>query len=260
MNTVIVPTDFSEASLNAARYAVKLITGLDGVEMILYHTYENNLEVENIYENLERIKGELQAGNDIKISTLADEGDFVTELDKLARHLQADLIVMGIGDRPVMAQAIMGNNTLKMTETKFCPILVIHPDCEFREIKNVLLATDLKNVISTTPSGPIKKILRTFHPNLHVINVNTEHYVALTEEHEAERQSLKEMFSEFNPEFYFLRLYDVDEAINQFASDKNIDLIIAIHKEHSAVYRFFKTSHIKNLAYQSTVPLLTIHE
>ncbi len=260
MNTVIVPTDFSETSLNAARYAVKFISGLDDVEMILYHTYENNLEVENIYENLERIRKELTADGDVKISTLADQGDFVTELEKLARHLQADLIIMGIGDRSAVAQAIMGSNTLRMTETKFCPILVIHPDSEFREIKNVLLTTDLKNVISTTPSAPIKKILKAFQPNLHVINVNTEHYVALTEEHEAEKQGLKEMFAEFNPEFYFLRLYDVDEAINQFASDKNIDLIIAIHKEHSAVYRFFKTSHIKNLAYHSTVPLLTIHE
>ena len=127
-------------------------------------------------------------------------------------------------------------------------------------IKNVLLTTDLKNVISTTPSGPIKKLLNTFKPNLHVINVNTDHYIALTEEHEAEKQKLKAMFAEFNPEFYFLRLYDIDEAINQFASDKNIDLIIAIHKDHSMMHKFFRTSHIKNLAYQSTLPVLTIHE
>jgi hypothetical protein len=55
----------------------------------------------------------------------------------------------------------------------------------------------------------------------------------LTEEHEAEKRKLANMFSDFNPEFYFLRLFDVEEAINQFAEDKNIDLIINVHREHS---------------------------
>jgi nucleotide-binding universal stress UspA family protein len=67
------------------------------------------------------------------------------------------------------------------------------------------------------------------------------------------------MFSEFNPEFYFLKLFDVEEALTQFASDKNIDLIITIQKEHSKIYRFFK-SHTKSLAYQSTIPVLVVHE
>ena len=54
-----------------------------------------------------------------------------------------------------------------------------------------------------------------------------------TEEYEAEKTRLMEMFAEYKPEFYFLRLFDIDEAINQFAEDKNIDLIISVHKEHS---------------------------
>ena len=68
------------------------------------------------------------------------------------------------------------------------------------------------------------------------------------------------MFAEFNPEFYFLRLYDVEDAINQFAGDKNIDLIITINKEHSLVHKRFITGHTKKLAYQSTVPVFVVHE
>jgi len=59
MNTVIVPVDFSETSSNAARYAVKLLSGVEGVEMILYHTCEKEIELENASENLEILKGEL---------------------------------------------------------------------------------------------------------------------------------------------------------------------------------------------------------
>ncbi|MBS1654750.1 MAG: universal stress protein, partial [Bacteroidetes bacterium] len=39
MKTVIVPVDFSETSLNAARYAVQLLTGHYGVNMILLSVY-----------------------------------------------------------------------------------------------------------------------------------------------------------------------------------------------------------------------------
>lgn len=261
MNTVIVPVDFSDTSLNAARYATKLLSGHNGVEMILYHMFVKENEEENSIENLENLKNELLATAEVNITTLTDMGDdFVDELEKLARHRQADLVIMGITGRSTLAQIFIGSNALKMAESKFCPVLIIPPHCQFREVKNVLLTTDLKNVVSTTPSVPIKKVLKTFHPDLHIINVNEELYIQLSEEYEAEKVKLREMFSEFNPEFYFLRLFDVDEAINQFANDKNIDLIINVQKEHSKLFRIFKSSHTKTLAYQSTIPVLVVHE
>ena len=45
------------------------------------------------------------------------------------------------------------------------------------------------------------------------MNVDSEHYIAITEEYQAEQFKLKEMFSEFNPDFYFLSLHDIDEAL-----------------------------------------------
>jgi len=261
MNTVIVPVDFSDTSLNAARYAVKLLSGHEGVELILYHMYQKENEEEVSKENVENLKNELLQVANVNISTLTELGDvFIDELEKLARHREADLVIMGITGRSSLAQIFIGSNALKMAESKFCPVLIIPPNCQFREVKNILLTSDLKEVVNTTPSVPIKKVLKTFQPNLHVVNVNEDTYIELSEDYEAEKESLREMFREFNPEFYFLRLFDVDEAITQFANDKSIDLIITIQKEHSKLYKFFKGSTTKNLAYQSTIPVLVVHE
>jgi nucleotide-binding universal stress UspA family protein len=114
--------------------------------------------------------------------------------------------------------------------------------------------------MASTPSVPIKKILKTFQPSFHIMNVDSEHYVALTEAYQAERNKLKEMFSEFNPEFYFLGLQHVDEAISQFAKDKNVDLIIMVHKDQTILSRLFVKSHTKQLIYHSSVPVLALHE
>lgn len=261
MNTVIVPVDFSETSMNAARYAVKLLTGHYGVNMILHSVYEKATLAAETEAKLEKLKAELMDTGIVKITLLAEEGnDFITELEKLARHQQADLIIMGITGRSAIGQTLIGSNTLKMVEKKVCPILIIPPDASYKEIKNVLLTSDFKNVISSTPSVPIKKILKTFRPNLHIINVDSNHYVALTEEYQEQRTRLKEMFKEFNPEFYFLGLNDVDEAISQFAHDKEVEFIMIIHKEHSLLSKLFVKSHTKKLAYHSSVPVLALHE
>jgi hypothetical protein len=60
MNTVIVPVDFSETSLNAARYAVKLLTGHYGVNVILHNVYEKPSQGAEALDKLEKLKAELR--------------------------------------------------------------------------------------------------------------------------------------------------------------------------------------------------------
>jgi nucleotide-binding universal stress UspA family protein len=261
MKTVIVPVDFSETSLNAARYAVRMLTGHYGVNMILHHVYDRSGDADEIALKLDQLKTSLRDAGIVKMEIFAEQGnDFIEELEKLARHRQADLVIMGITGRSSIGQSLIGSNALKMLNTKVCPVLVIPPDSVYQDVKNVLLTSDFNNVMDSTPSVPIRKVLKTFHPRLHVINVSNEHYVALTEEYQAEKEHLKEMFHDFDPEFYFLGLNDVDEAISQFATDKQVDLIIIIQKEQSLLSKLFVKSHTKKLVYESHVPVLAVHE
>ncbi|MBP8115830.1 MAG: universal stress protein, partial [Chitinophagaceae bacterium] len=55
-------------------------------------------------------------------------------------------------------------------------------------------------------------------------------------------------------------LHDVDEAINQFANDKKVDMIIVVHKGQSLFSKLFVKSHTKKLVYHSSIPVLAIHE
>jgi nucleotide-binding universal stress UspA family protein len=261
MNTVIVPVDFSETSLNAARYATRLLTGHYGVNMILHHVYDKPGDADEIKAKLEQLKNDLRISGPVHMEIFAEQGgDFIDELEKLARHRHADLVIMGITGRSAIAQSLIGSNTLKMLNTKACPVLVIPPDCVYADLKNVLLTSDFQDVMDNTPSVPIREFLKAFHPKLHVVNVDSEHYVSLTEEYQAEKMKLKKMFEDFNPEFYFLGMNDVDEAISQFAGDKKVDLIIIVQKDQSVFSKLFVKSRTKKLIYQSSVPVLAVHE
>lgn len=261
MTTVIVPVDFSPTSMHAANYAAQLLVGHYGVTLIFYHSYVKAAEGEKAQADLEQLKNDLFKKHIVKMEVLVhQEENFVAGLEKAARHRRADLVIMGITGKSAIAQKLFGSNTLKMVETKACPVLIVPESAPFGEIKNVMLTSDFKNTLNSTPSVPIKDFLDVFKPQLHIVNVDKEHFISLTESYEKEKAELRDMFADYNPEFYFMRLYDVDEALNLFAESRNIDLIITIQKNHSFIERLFKGSRTKTLSYQSKVPLLVMHE
>ncbi|MEP7166161.1 MAG: universal stress protein [Ferruginibacter sp.] len=261
MNTVIIPVDFSNTSLHAARYAAKLLVGHYGVTMLLYHSYHKTAEAEAAEADLKELREQLLQKYIVNIETLAhQEDDFVDGLERAARHRRADLIIMGITGRSAIAQVFFGSNTLKMVERKVCPVLIVPEQAAINDIKNVMLTSDFKNTLNTTPSVPIKDFLDVFKPQLHVVNVDKDHYISLTGNYEKEKQELKKMFSDYRPEFYFMRLFDIDEALNLFAEEWNIDLIIVVQKNHSFMEKLLKGSRTKTLTYHSKVPILVMHE
>jgi nucleotide-binding universal stress UspA family protein len=261
MNTVIVPVDFSETSVHAAKYATQLLAGHYGVTIVLYHSYSKPSEAVNAKAALENLKVELLKINVVSIETLAfEDDDFVDGLEKTARHRSADMVIMGITGKSAIAQVLFGSNTLKMAERKVCPVLIVPQNASINPVKNVMLTSDFKNTVDSTPSAPIKKFLDMVSAQLHIVNVDSEHYISLTEAYEKEKQEMKQLFAAYNPEFYFMRLYDIDEAINLFAESRNIDLIIAVQKNHSFIAKLLSTSRTKALAYHSKLPIMIMHE
>ena len=139
-------------------------------------------------------------------------------------------------------------------------VMIIPPDAKFKEIKNVAFASDFKNVEVTTPSVLISAVLEMFNPMLHIVNVNSEHYVSLTEEYQQGKQILKEMFKDYKNEFYFIGMNDFFDAMDNFIRDYKIDLLVTIPKHDSNSGLLFSNSHTKKLVYHSEIPILAAHE
>lgn len=261
MLTILVPTDFSATANNAVRYAARMLRGQYDATLVIYNVYEKATEEADTEATLVKLKEELLEETPIKIETRCEEsGDFIGSLDRLARHLSAGLIVMGITGRNRLEQLFFGSNTLKMVERNACPVLIVPPAAQFTEIKNVALTSDFQDVETTIPFVPIKRVLELFRPALHVVNVNSEHYVSLTDEFMKQRADLLRLFAEFHPEFYFITTYDVEETINTFVHDKNIDMLITVPRRRSLFTGLFHASTTKKLAYESAIPILAAHE
>jgi len=275
MKKILVPTDFSDTSKNAALFAAQMVADLQDAKIVLIHvsdkitggsdgsplTEDDDDRRIILTQALGQLSEELLAVAKVPIEFVMEKGSSLVEtLTRYVRYQAIDLVIMGITGATRLEQIFMGSNTLEMAKESACPVLIVPPDAKYRTIKNVVLASDFKDVDTTIPLAPLKATLNLFKPALHIVNVDSEHYVELTDEYKAERKKLETMLKDYSPEFYFIRQYDFFDAISQFADDKNIDLIVIVPRERSFLSGLFKTSHTKKLAYHSHIPIVAIHE
>ncbi len=275
MKTFLVPTDFSETSKNAARYAANIAKQYQDIHIILYNVSDeisagsdgtpladDNHSRHKVMElALESIKIDLSKITTTQITCVAEEGSsLIDSLDRFARHNSVDMIIMGITGSTRLEQIFMGSNTLKMVDRGTCPVMIVPPFALYKGIQDIMITTDFKDVERTMPVRPIQNVLDLFKSNLHVVNVDHEHYVEVTDEYKAERAKLENILAGHNPQFYFIRMYDFMDAVNQFVEDKEIDLIITVPKKHSFLSNIYRTSYTKKLAYHSHVPIIAVHE
>ncbi|MBI2729781.1 MAG: universal stress protein [Sphingobacteriales bacterium] len=260
MKNVIIPVDFSEASLNAARYSANLLAGQPDTNVILYNMFTKLTEADTTREYLDSLKDEFIGNGLSRVEVVKEAGeDLIDSIERLAFQKAATLIILGISGHAPAALSTKGSTSLRIAERNVCPVLIIPPSAKFNGISNIAFTSDFKN-LEATPVLFIKSVLSLFKANLHIINVNSDHYISINEDYAAAEEQIKKMFEEYEPDFYFMHWNNVHEAVNQFAIDKDIDLILITPKHHTLINRVVSSGHAKELVYHSTVPVLAIHQ
>lgn len=277
MNAILVPTDFSETARNAARYAIELAKQLKCKKMIFYNAYQTPLVTDanmalvdaididelkkSSEENLESFKLTLKAfcDKDLQLETLSEYGMVTIDINDVCKKNGIDLIVMGVTGSGKLSESLIGSFAIDVSRHAQVPVIIVPPGAGFMAIEEVMLACDFSKVVETTPVAPIKKILDDTHAKLFVVNVDhkSKHFTADTP---FESLMLDTLLQGYNPEYHFLDDIDFVEAINKFALEKKVDLIITIPKKMGWFDGLFKKSHTKSLAFHSHVPLMVVHE
>jgi len=206
---------------------------------------------------LKIIKDFLKNSPNQKITIESDEGSFIDNISKYVFFNHVDMVIMGINGSSRMANVNIGNDTLNMIVNINIPIMIIPPDVKFRKINNVLFASDFKDVARKTPFDSLKKVLDLFKPKLNILNVDSEHFVELSESYKIEKEEMESKLKNYNPEFSFLRAYDFLESIITFAETREIDAIITVPKKQGFVNQLFKI-YTRKLALATHVPIVAI--
>ena len=167
MKTILVPTDFSDNAVNAMKYAIRLAAKLNS-KLIFFHSTHVPLRVElfgipvsemkklekqdvvnktAILQNmLSKLYREMHVTLDAARVKLVVKNEIliVEDIIVVAQHSKAGLIVMGTHGASGINK-LFGSTTSLLISKCETPVLAIPPKYQFREIRNMLYFSDLRN-------------------------------------------------------------------------------------------------------------------
>ena len=274
MKRIVVPTDFSASATSAMNYAVEMAKDI-GAAIHLYHVYQVPVAVsdvpvvivsveelkKNAEEQLEYLKKgivHITSDEPVTVTTEATMGNTVDELEELCKRMHPFMVVMGSRGSTGMERILFGSTTLTAIKHLTCPVIVVPPGSNYKGIKKVGFACDFRKVIETTPTHYIEELVKLFGASLHVLNVDydNKHFKPETPE---ESLYLHTLLKDLEPQYHFIQEKDIEDGINKFAEENNLDLVITIPKKHKLLDGLFRKSSTRQLVFESHIPVLCIH-
>jgi nucleotide-binding universal stress UspA family protein len=262
MKTIIAPTDFSPASLNAVNYAADMAVATNASLLILHASelpfdkkFSSAVDYDEteIEEKFTALKKTLltRTGNTIKIKASQLSGIIENELIKICDYKNPFAVVMATHGASLRKLFFIGSITVYLSRNLIYPVVVVPEHVHFKPVHHIALATDLKN-IDDLPIEKISAVVNAFNAKLSIIHVNSgkENF----EVNSVKVHALFDYVKHLNPQFQFVYNNNVQRGIISFAKKNNIDMILTFPKKHA----FFHSSESKQLIFNSPVTVMTI--
>jgi len=147
IKNIVVPTDFSELSLSAFKYAkdlaetmdskIHLITVIDNTPPMLSKREKNvaeNVRMDSVETKTKRqmteIAEEMDDYSEIDVVQVIRNGIDYEEIVKYSNECDADLIILATHGRTGVLHTVLGSIAEKVIRYTKRPVLVIHPEEE----------------------------------------------------------------------------------------------------------------------------------
>ena len=268
MKKIVVPIDFTPASRNASEYAVAL-ANLLGTEVQLLHVYTEPMPVGNVpepallataaqEENAGRVDAEVDRLKNlygITVSGGLATGFRSDAINDSVNETGADLLVMGM--KAAHKSNLFGSTTLKMIRKSQKPVLIIPEKATFRPLKNIVLAIDFAEMVSSAGFEALFTLAKSFESSVRVLHVE-EKGADMKAAEAAEKMQIGRVLSRLTYYYDRVECDDVDQGILDFVNNHPTDLLVMIAHQHSLFARLFNPVHTKVISFEIRIPLLVL--
>lgn len=284
MKKIIVPTDFSSAANNAARYALHLARGTKtslllcnaikvpaeapmAAQMAWPLEYypsvkkEVTRELKNLAEKL--VQEEETETNPQSYHPIVEYSSEVGSVINLVRNLIGDeernLVVMGISGAGGLSRIFGGSHTREMIEKASFGILLIPSKIQFNGIGKIAFATDL-NTADVQVIYTLAELARPFNAEILVVHITDE-----TFDNEERQHTLNSFLSEITcranyPKISYrhIQSIDVEHGLDWLTEHEHIDMLTMVHRPYDFFDNLFKQSYTQKMARHIHIPLLVL--
>jgi nucleotide-binding universal stress UspA family protein len=276
MKRILFPTDFSDASLNAFIYALKLADAFEA-EVLTLHAYElpqlhygglphtlkevyDSIELESFEDYKDQIPllREIAERNNlghVKISNILKHGDLIWAIKDVVKNEKIDYVVMGTKGATGLKETFLGSNTGSVITEVNAYVISVPEESEYEGIKNIVFTTRFNE----EDKKALKKVLelaKIFGAKVHCLLVKNKK----TNVNDVIIQDWKFLFKGENIEFHIIENDDVKQTILNFTKSYEIDLLAMLNYKRGFFEELFRQSLTQKLSYHLQVPLLAIHD
>jgi nucleotide-binding universal stress UspA family protein len=278
---ILCPTDFSDESDAALRYAVALAQTYEA-RLAVFHCVDRAISIDETAreEFKKRVEASLRKWTGVGHCRLSDyegiiiNGNAGEEIIRAAGEFRADLIVMRSRRRPVAA-ALLGSTAEAVCRVAPCPVLITHPNerewvgmttCEI-DLRKILVATDF-SIDSELALQYALSFAQEYQTELHLLHVlpatPAQVAVHLPLNVETDFQRAARMLRETVPDEIYLwcKVYQAVKngspyrEILGYAEEKEIDMIcMGVHGAGFAMRALFG-SNTDRVLRQAPCPVL----
>lgn len=270
---ILIPTDFSNRSKVAVRYAVTLAKKLDA-EIILLHAVHfdappraavsmktpriEDSMVENAEQDGAQLLREIRAehGADQNIHYEITRG--LPMKDAVSAYAQKhgiSLIVMGTKGATGLDQVLLGSNAAAMINASSIPVITVPEFAHCESLKHIVYATDMQNTLAELQA--LIPWAKAFDATIHALHIAPPGAAeALDAAKTAE--TLVQESGYPNISFHVAANDDVIAGLDVFIAQKQADLLAMFTHDLTFFEKLFGQSVTRKMAFQSNIPLLTM--
>ncbi|WP_142785917.1 universal stress protein [Changchengzhania lutea] len=280
MKNILLPTDFSENSWNAIKYALNFFENetcnfyllhVSSLRYIViddspYIGAEKSLEAiyttpakQELRKVLKRIAEQFSPNKSHRFYTLSDYSFFIESIRKQVEEKKIDIIVMGTKGASGLKKVIVGSNTADVITKVKCTTLAIPENANFKSLTEIAFPTDFSLSYDIDTLNTISELLENHSASLRIIHISKKRQ-DLNSSQRKHKELLEDFFIHHPVVFHFLKNKSVEDAIQCFVESRNIDLICMIAKSLNYFQQILFHSKVKEISYHTDVPFLVLHE
>lgn len=278
MKNILLPTDFSENSWNAIRYAIQLFEN-DQCTFHLFNAYTpvvydltyvllaspaqfglrdpiRDASKASLRELQKRILDEFGTNSNHKYETIARFETLITGIKELIDERHIDLVVMGTKGATGAKKILFGSNTVQVFREIKCPIIAIPSGFDNVVPQEILFPTDLEVNFNDQQLHILKGISVLYNSKINAMHVRTGHGLSEIQEHN--KLMLHTLFKNINFEFHDFDDMDIPEAINKFQDEHTVNMLVMINNKQSFFENLFFKDTINQIGFYLNIPFLVI--
>jgi nucleotide-binding universal stress UspA family protein len=266
---ILLPTDFSRASLNAVRYGIRLF-GAEGNRFVLLNTYMMPRGGASTMWNMdEMLAREAQAGvsafadavrkefpgEHLELEAVCEHGDLPNVVDRYLTDTEPPTcVVMGTQGASGLEEVLFGSNTAAVIKQGAFPVLAVPRDTAFREPQRIVLAHD-GGPLNEPVLRPLLSIARKHGSEVRIARVVNE---ASPAEPGAQDKAMADLFADMRHSSQFVSSEDVEAALCELAIKADASMLVVLHRKRGIFTGLFKRSLSAALAMHTNLPLLVL--